>query len=41
MADVDNEGALPGHRRAMGMPDHHAPLVRRRLCEPIVGGYGG
>ena len=39
LADVDNEGALQGHRRAMEMPDHHTPLARRRLCEQVVGGY--
>ena len=33
-------GGLQGHRRAIGMPDHHAPLAHRRLCEQVVGGYG-
>lgn len=39
LADVGNEGALQGHRRATGTPDHQVPLARRRLSERVIGGY--
>ena len=38
LADVGNEGALQGHRRPMGIPDHHTSLARKRLCEQVFGG---
>ena len=39
LADMDNEVASQGHRRAVGMPNHHAPLASKRLREEVVGGY--
>ena len=39
LADVDNEVVSQRHLRAVGMPDHLAPLASMRLREEVVGGY--